>query len=73
MGSIWGKKYMKVDTHTTELQMVSSYVEDGKELNILVSTKVAPDKKPGDPEPTWTVIANPETRKVVRVDSSALR
>ena len=68
MGSIWGKKYMKVDTHTTELQMVSSYVEDDKELNILVSMKVSPDEKPGDPEPRWTVIADPVTREIIRVE-----
>ena len=50
------------------LEVVSSYVEDDKELNILVSTKVSPDGKPGDPEPRWTVIANPETREVLRVE-----
>lgn len=50
------------------LEVVSSYVEDDKELNILVSTKVSPDGKPGDTEPRWTVIANPETREVLRVE-----
>lgn len=50
------------------LEVVSSYVEDDKELNILVSTKVSPDGKPGDPEPRWTVIANPETCEVLRVE-----
>lgn len=40
----------------TDLEIVSSYVEDDKELNVLVSTKVAPGKKPGDPEPHWTIM-----------------
>ncbi len=52
----------------TDLEVESSYVEDGKELNVLVSIKVSPDEKPGDPEPRWTIIADPETREIVRVD-----
>ena len=59
---------MKIDTHTADLQVVSSYVEDDKELNILVSTNISPDEKPGVPELRWTVIANPESREVIRVD-----
>ena len=51
-----------------DLEVVSSYVEDDKELNILVSAKVSPAEKPGDPEPRWTIIADPETREVVRDD-----
>ena len=50
-----------------DLEVESSYVEDG-ELNILVSPKVSPDEKPGDPEPRWTLIANPKTRELLRVD-----
>ena len=49
------------------LEVESSYVEDG-ELNVLVSPKVSPDEKPGDPEPRWTLIANPKTRELLRVD-----
>lgn len=57
-----------VDMTTTDLEVVSSYVEDGNELNVLVSTTVKPNEKPGDPEPRWTIIADPETREVIRVD-----
>ena len=49
------------------LDVESSYVEDG-ELNVLVSPKVSPDEKPGDPEPRWTLIADPKTRELIRVD-----
>ena len=59
---------MKIDSTTTNLQFESSYVEDDKELNVLVSTKVSPDDKPGDPEPRWTVIADPVTREIIRVE-----
>ena len=59
---------MSVDPTTTDLEVVSSYVEDGKELNVLVSTPVSPDEKPGNPEPRWTLIADPESRKLLRVD-----
>lgn len=59
---------MKIDSTTTNLQFESSYVEDDKELNVLVSTKVTPGEKPGDPEPRWTVIADPVTREIIRVE-----
>lgn len=59
---------MNIDMTTTNLQFESSYVEDDKELNVLVSTKVSPDDKPGDPEPRWTVIADPVTREIIRVE-----
>ena len=59
---------MNIDQSTMDLEVVSSYVEDDKELNILVSAKVSPAEKPGDPEPRWTKIADPETREVVRDD-----
>ena len=49
------------------LEIESSYVEDG-ELNVLVSPKVSPDEKPGDSEPRWTLITDPQTRKLLRVD-----
>lgn len=68
MGSILSKQYMKVDAHATDLAVVSSYVEDDKELNVLVSPLVSPDEKPGDPEPRWTVIADPVTREIIRVE-----
>lgn len=58
---------MKIDMASTELDVVSSHVEDG-ELNVLVATKVSPDEKPGDPEPRWTVIADPKSRELIRVD-----
>ena len=58
---------MNIGMTTTNLQFESSYVEDDKELNVLVSTKVSPDDKPGDPEPRWTVIADPVTREIIRV------
>ena len=54
--------------HLTNLEVVSSYVEDGKELNVLVSTSVSSDEKPGDPEPRWTLVADPQTRELLRVD-----
>ena len=50
-----------------DLEVESSYVEDG-ELNVLVSPKVSPDEKPGDPEPRRTLIADPQTRELLRVD-----
>ena len=59
---------MSIDPITTNLEVVSSYVEDDKELNVLVSTPVSPDEKTGDPEPRWTLIADPQTRKLLRVD-----
>ena len=59
---------MKIDVTTTELVVESSYVEDDKELNVLVSTTVTPGEKPGDPEPRWTVIADPVTREIIRVE-----
>lgn len=57
-----------IDPMTTDFAVVSSYVEDDKELNVLVSTQVFPDEKPGDPEPRWTVIADPVTREIIRVE-----
>lgn len=59
---------MKITPTTTDLKVVSSYVEDDKELNILVSMKVSPDEKPDDPKPRWTVVADSATREVLRVD-----
>ena len=58
---------MNIDSTTTDLVVESSYVEDGKELNILVSPPVSPDEKTGDSEPRWTIIADPETREVIMV------
>ena len=59
---------MSIDPTTTDLEVVSSYVEDGKELNVLISTPVSPDEKPGDPEPRWTLVADPKSRELLRVD-----
>ena len=59
---------MSIDPTTTDLEVVSSYVEDDKELNVLVSTPVSPDEKPGNPEPRWTLVADPQTRELLRVD-----
>ena len=59
---------MKSGMTTTDLQAVSSYVEDDKELNVLFSTKVSPDEKLGDPEPRWAVITDPVTRGIIRVE-----
>ena len=59
---------MSIDPTTTDLEVVSSYVEDDKELNVLVSPPVSPDEKPGDPEPRWTVIADPVTQEIIRVE-----
>ena len=61
-------KQSTVDMSTTDLEVVSSYIEDGNELNVLVSTTVKPNEKPGDPEPRWAIIADPDTREVIRVD-----
>lgn len=57
-----------IDPVTTDLEVVSSYVEDDKELNVLVSTPVSSDEELGDPEPRWTVIADPVTREIIRVE-----
>ena len=54
--------------HSVDFEVVSAYIEDGKELNVLVSTPVPPDEKPGDPEPRWMLIADPQTRELLRVD-----
>ena len=54
--------------HSVDFEVVSAYIEDGKELNVLVSTPVPPDEKPGDPEPRWTLVADPQTRELLRVD-----
>jgi hypothetical protein len=62
---------MKIDVTTTDLAVVSSYVEDDKELNVLVSPPVSPDEKPGYPEPRWTVIADPVTREIIRIEFCA--
>lgn len=59
---------MKITPTTTDLEVVSSYVEDDKEMNVLVSPPVSPDEKPGDPEPRWTVIADPVTREIIRAE-----
>ena len=59
---------MKINPTTTDLEIVSSYVEDDNELNVLVSPPVSPDEKTGDPEPRWTVIADPVTREIIRVE-----
>ena len=63
-----GHRNVKIDMATTNLQIESSYVEDGKEQNILVSPLASPDEKTGDPEPRWTVIADPVTREIIRVE-----
>ena len=59
---------MNIDPTTTDLEVIFSYVEDNTELNVLVSTKVSPDDKPGNPEPRWIVIADPDTREIIRVE-----
>ena len=56
-----------IDPVTSDSEVESSYVEDDKELNVLVSPLVSPDEKPGDPEPRWTGIADPVTREIIRV------
>ena len=50
-----------------DLEVESYYEEDGA-MNVLVSPKISPDEKPGDPEPRWTLIADPKTRELIRVD-----
>lgn len=57
-----------LETNTTDLEVVSSYIEDSKVLNILISTPPSPAEKPGDPEPRWTVIADPVTREIIMVE-----
>ncbi len=57
-----------IDPVTSDSEVESSYVESDKELNVLVSTKVSSGDKPGDPEPRWTVIADPVTREIIRVE-----
>ena len=55
---------MNIGFKATDLQVVSSY----KELNVLISTKVSSGEKPDDPEPRCTVIADPVTREIIRVE-----
>lgn len=57
-----------IDVTRTDLVVESSYVEDDKELNVLVSTKILPDDKPKDPEPRWVIIADPKTREIIRIE-----
>lgn len=57
-----------IDVTRTDLVVESSYVEDDKELNVLVSTKILPDDKPEDPEPRWVIIADPKTREIIRIE-----
>lgn len=57
-----------IDVTRTDLVVESSYVEDDKELNVLVSTKILPDDKPEDPEPRWVIIAAPKTREIIRIE-----
>ena len=52
----------------TDLVIESSYIEDGVELNVLVSPKVYPEDNEEAPEPRWTIIADPKTRDIIRVD-----
>lgn len=59
---------MNIGFTTTDLEVVSAYVEDDEDLNILVSTKISPDEKQDNPELRWMVIADPKTREVLRVD-----
>lgn len=57
-----------IDATRIDLEVESSYVEDDTELNILVSPKLSHNEKQGDPEPRWTIVANPKTREIIRVD-----
>lgn len=57
-----------IDATTTDLIVESSYIEDDKELNILVSKNISPNEKPNDPESRWTIIVDPSTREIIRVD-----
>lgn len=54
---------MMPDKHTTELERVSAYIEDG-ELNVLVST---PCETTGEDDLRWVVTANPETKSIDNV------
>jgi len=56
-----------LEMKTTDVQVESSYVEDGV-LNVLVSRRSAENEKPGDPEFRWTLLADPRTRELKRVD-----
>ncbi len=60
--NVMGCSYPQLD-----LEVESYYEEDGA-MNVLVSPKISPDEKPGDPEPRWTLIADPKTRELIRVD-----
>jgi len=56
-----------LEMNTTDIQVESSYVEDGV-LNVLVSRRVTENEKPSDPEFRWTLLADPKTRELKRVD-----
>lgn len=57
-----------IDATRTDLAVESSYVEDDAELNILVSPKLSQNENQGDPEPRWTIVVNPKTKEIIRVD-----
>lgn len=59
---------MKFNASTVDLQVIPLHVEDGKEVNVLVSKKVSPDEKPGVIGPHSTIIANPVMQEVIRVE-----
>ena len=50
-----------------DLEVDSSYVEDGN-LNVLVLTVIPSEEQPDDPEPRWTLIADPVTRQLLRMN-----
>ena len=58
---------MVFNPKTTDLQVASSYAEDGK-LYVLVEMSAMQSVGGGNFEPRWTVVADPEIRKIIRVD-----
>lgn len=52
---------------STDLQVESSYLEDGL-LNVLVSPKITPAEKPCESECRWTIVAKPQSKEITRID-----
>lgn len=58
-----------IDICTSDLQEESSYVEDNKELYLLVSARISSDWKSGDSGSRGTIITVPGLREVPGGDS----
>ena len=53
--------------NSTNLQMVSSYIED-ENLNVLICENEEPSSESNDKQQRWVVIANPTTRQIKNIE-----